>query len=69
MKTITIIDPPAGWKYGFPKHYDKKDDQTLEEWLLEKGYPQVEIDNAGAKYCRFWEHTVDERLDPNNDKN
>ena len=23
-KTQLMIDPPSGWKYGFPKAYDKK---------------------------------------------
>ncbi len=50
-----IIDPPAGWRYGFPKPYDNPDNKPLEEWLLDNGYPQKEIDNAGAKYCRYWE--------------
>ena len=48
-----LIDPPSGWKYGFPKPYNNPEKKPLEEWLLENGYPQYEIDNHGAKYCRF----------------
>ena len=41
---ITIIDPPSGWKYGFPKPIpeDRKKDSMV--WLVEQGYPQSEID-------------------------
>ena len=48
-----LIDPPSGWKYGFPKPYNNPGAVPLEEWLLANGYPQHEIDNHGAKYCRF----------------
>ena len=48
-----LIDPPSGWRYGFPRPYDNPENKPLEEWLLENGYPQHEIDNHGAKYCRF----------------
>ena len=48
-----LIDPPSGWRYGFPKPYKNPGNKPLEEWLLENGYPQHEIDNSGAKYCRF----------------
>ena len=38
-----MVDPPSGWKYGFPKA--KPDDAThLIAWLLSEGYPQSEID-------------------------
>jgi hypothetical protein len=39
--------------YGFPKQYSPLAGETLEQTLLRDGYPQIEIDNAGAKYCRF----------------
>ena len=48
-----LYDPPAGWRYGFPKPYKPLPGETLEQTLLRDGYPQHEIDNAGAKYCRF----------------
>lgn len=55
---VLIIDPPSGWKYGFPKPYDKKIDQTLEEWLIENSYPRSLIDQNMSKYCRYWEGDV-----------
>jgi calcineurin-like phosphoesterase family protein len=48
-----LYDPPSGWKYGFPKPYRPLPGETLEQTLLRDGYPQREIDNGGAKYCRF----------------
>ena len=50
---MLLIDPASGWRYGFPKRYDNPDNKPVTEWLLENGYPQYEIDNGGAKYCRF----------------
>ncbi len=55
---VQLIDPPSGWKYGFPRPYDKKDDQTLEEWLVENGYPQSLIDQGMTRHCRYWETDV-----------
>lgn len=48
-----IYDPPSGWRYGFPKPYKPLPGETLEHTLLRDGYPQKEIDNGGAKHCRF----------------
>ena len=51
---MLIIDPPAGWMYGFPKPFDIMKEQDLVEWLLANGYPQDLIDKGMAKYCRYW---------------
>lgn len=64
MPKMLIIDPPGGWKYGFPRPLTQTAKETLEEWLLRMGYPQIEIDQGGAKYCRYWEAEVrDDDLD------
>ena len=55
---VLLIDPPSGWKYGFPRPFDKKDDQTLGEWLVENGYPQSLIDQGMTRHCRYWETDV-----------
>ena len=51
-----MVDPPGGWKYGFPKLYDpSKEEGTMYDWLVRQGYPQSEIDRYdGQFYCRFW---------------
>jgi len=56
MSKRTMIDPPSGWKYGFPKVLpDAQKNRTL-EWLVENGYPQKEIDACGKYFrCRYWE--------------
>jgi hypothetical protein len=62
MKQL-IIDPPSGWKYGFPKPIpeDRRKDSLV--WLVEQGYPQSEIDALGEHfYCRYWEQP-DEDID------
>ena len=56
-----MIDPPGGWRYGFPKPLPKdvqRNNNTL-EWLVKEGYPQEEIDKCGDHfYLRYWEADV-----------
>ena len=60
MKKL-MIDPPSGWKYGFPKPIPKKRRKDVNAWLVEQGYPQKEIDNLGEHfYCRYWEIDTNE---------
>lgn len=63
-----MVDPPSGWKYGFPKSvpsehvvhyggedYGLSDDFDLVEWIISEGYPQKELDNCGGNLiCRHW---------------
>jgi hypothetical protein len=49
-----FIDPPSGWKYGFPKALP---DGVLDhrKWMIENGYPEKLIDELGDYfYCRYW---------------
>lgn len=48
-----IYDPPSGWMYGFPKEYVPRRGLSLEEILVEDGYPESEAEFA-ARYTRFW---------------
>lgn len=50
-----IIDPPSGWKYGFPKPIPEDRRYDSLTWLVEQGYPQSLIDEFGEHfYCRYW---------------
>lgn len=54
-----LLDPPEGWKYGFPKQCptELKD---LNAWLVEQGYPQKLIDSYGEHfYVRFIGETIE----------
>lgn len=56
MKNVTMIDPPSGWKYGFPKVLPDPKPENVLQWLISNGYPQSEIDSCGQHfYCRYWE--------------
>jgi len=37
----SLIDPPSGWKYGFPKELDRDlvTGRELREWIIANGYP------------------------------
>ena len=56
MKKL-IIDPPSGWKYGFPKPIPQHiigNDAKLWNWLLKQGYPAKDLQLA-IKHSRYWE--------------
>lgn len=65
MAKILIIDPPGGWRYGFPKPAPTAidtiySDFELNKWLVDNGYPQAEIDKFhGRVPYRYWE--IDEQ--------
>lgn len=49
---IYYIDPPEGWRYGFPKIIninEKRDNQ----WWLNNGYPQDLIDKGMLENVRI----------------
>jgi hypothetical protein len=47
----TWVDPPSGWKYGFPKLWDRQ--VEFEQWLIDNGYPEKDIELA-CNYSRYW---------------
>lgn len=50
-----LIDPPSGWRFGFPKRLPddwRTEDFNLRRWLVVNGYPEKEVD-FGIKYCRY----------------
>ena len=56
-----MVDPPSGWKYGFPKpvheeYYLLENEFNMISWLVSEGYPQAEIDACGGYFfIRTWE--------------
>ena len=56
--TKRYVDPPSGWKYGFPKllPYPEPEGFDFYQWLVDEGYPQREIDRMGNYFfCRQWD--------------
>lgn len=53
IKSGMVVDPPEGWKYGFPKVFNPKEEQSYKDWLLEQGYPEKLIELA-LKHSRWW---------------
>ena len=50
---MRMIDPPSGWRYGFPKILDLNENETIRDWLVRKGYPEQDLDFA-MKHLRSW---------------
>jgi len=49
------VDPPEGWKYGFPAIYDPEKDGQMSEWIVRKGYPLLTIKEYGESWTiRCW---------------
>jgi hypothetical protein len=49
------VDPPEGWKYGFPAIYDPEKDGQMSEWIVRKGYPLLTIKEYGEQWMvRCW---------------
>ena len=65
IKTKIWIDPPSGWRWGFPKSISSEDYAkegfSVNSWIVKMGYPQSEIDKLGEHfYYRGWETNEDE---------
>jgi hypothetical protein len=49
------VDPPEGWKFGFPAIYDSEADGQMSEWIVSKGYPLQTIKEYGEQwFIRCW---------------
>lgn len=61
-KKVTMIDPPTGWRYGFPRaippEINFNDEQALKKWLVEVGYPEEEVEFA-LTYSRYWKQEIE----------
>ena len=58
MAKIWVDPSPGGWRYGFPKLYDKKKDgPDLKEWLVKQGYPR---DLADVGIVRQWNYSEED---------
>ena len=49
------VDPPEGWRYGFPAIYDPASDGVMRDWIISKGYPAKLIQEYGdVWFVRCW---------------
>jgi len=60
-KTL-IIDPPEGWRYGFPKPIPNEmviaNEEIFSKWLTDNGYPADRLFEA-LRYSRYWEKDLE----------
>lgn len=57
---ITYIDPPSGWRFGFPKIIPN-DIKNKKEWIIENGYPKELVLEFGENFhYRMWEEEINE---------
>jgi hypothetical protein len=56
-----IIDPPEGWRYGFPKPIPGdifSSEEVFSEWLVKNGYPRDRLFEA-LRYSRYCEKEIE----------
>lgn len=51
---VLMVDPPSGWRYGFPAEYDEEKHGSLLNLLQSHGYPEKDIEFA-LRNMRMWE--------------
>lgn len=54
QKLKSMIDPPEGWKYGFPREFNPMAGEPVSDWFVRMGYPQHMVEFA-MKYSRMWQ--------------
>jgi len=55
MQLKIWVDPPEGWRYGFPAIYDPVKDGKMRDWIVRKGYPPLTIKEYGDSWAvRCW---------------
>lgn len=52
------VDPPSGWRYGFPRLYDPASDGDMTAWMICQGYPE-KLARQGLA-CTFTAMTEDD---------
>ena len=62
MAKYLIVDPPSGWKYGFPRPVVDTElfYSNPARWFRNAGYPQVLIDEGMLNHCRQWEEDIED---------
>jgi hypothetical protein len=53
-----FLDPPDGWRYGFPRRIPVDIENNwaeIEEWVIACGYPEEK--RHLLQYCRMWKAT------------
>lgn len=59
----TMIDPPQGWLYGFPKILPEPRPKNIRKWLIDNGYPPQKVWQLGEDmFCREWDDTPERCL-------
>lgn len=60
MITVLVVDPPEGWRFGFPKivpEWLKPED--MDAWIVQQGYPRSMRDSGCRELIyRLWYQEV-----------
>lgn len=66
MSVKRIVDPPSGWRYGFPRPFDftpshpslpgEDYEHEYRQWFIDHGYPASEVAAGMLDHCRWWSY-------------
>lgn len=62
-KVVTMILPPNGEQYGFPKILDEQwwdNYEFIHDWLIANGYSENEFKTDGKIVCQQWYEVIGE---------
>jgi hypothetical protein len=62
MPKVTYVDPPSGWRYGFPKPLPDPAPENMVQWFIEQGYPESLIKEGMLNYVGCWQQEVEEEI-------
>jgi hypothetical protein len=57
VRTVTLVDVPSGWVYGFPKEINEAQMRDVKKFVVDNGYPK-EMTEEGWFYTRFIQKDV-----------
>ncbi len=56
QRGVLYVDPPDGWRYGFPKALSADHiDGDVRPWLVEQGYPASCLTDANFTCSYYYE--------------
>lgn len=51
---VHMVDPPSGWKYGFPKPVPNPVPDSMIDWMVSEGYPKDKTHSASFYSNHFY---------------
>lgn len=57
-----LIDPPSGWRYGFPKRLPDPSPTDVVQWLIDNGYPEALVNQFEGRNVPCWYSEINDEV-------